>query len=162
MKKIMKKAVMLAGVVMLLTGGVAAASTYGAIVFNPLPGSQIPGSPAANLPLSDSTRVGDLLQLSGAIGNTETGIPVVAGGIPAEAAQAMGNVKASLARQGLGMGNVFKCTVFITDITQLGAFNNVYSTYFAKGKMPARSAIGVSALTLGAHVEVECSATYRH
>lgn len=158
----MKKAVALAGAAMLLTGGVAFAGTTGAVVFNPLPGSQIPGSPAANLPLSDSTRAGDVLQLSGAIGNTAPGLPVVAGGIPAEATQAMGNVKASLTRQGLGLGNVFKCTVFITDMTQLGAFNNVYSTYFAKGKMPARSAIGVSALTLGAHVEVECAALYPH
>ncbi|WP_328604464.1 RidA family protein [Amycolatopsis sp. NBC_00345] len=156
----MKKALALTGVAMLLTGGVAAASTNGAIVFNPLPGAHNPGSPAASLPLSDSTRAGDLLQLSGAIGNTKPGIPVVAGGIPAEATQTMENVKASLARQGLGMRNVFKCTVYTTDLTQLGGFNNVYSTYFAKGRMPARSAIGVSALTLGAHVEVECTALY--
>jgi len=157
----MKKAVALAGIALLLTGGVAFAGTSGGIVFNPEPGSEVPGSPAASQPRSDSTRVGDLLYVSGEIGNTGTGIPVVAGGIPAEAPQAMENLKASLARQGLGMGNVFKCTVFITDITQLGVFNNVYSTYFAKGKLPARSGIGVAALGLGAHVEVECIATYR-
>ena len=158
----MKMSVVSAVVAMLLAGGVAVAGARSGIVFNPLPGSQNIGSPAAGLPLSDSTRVGDLLQLSGAIGNTEPGIPVVAGGIPAEAVQAMNNVKASLTRQGLGMADIFECMVFITDFTQLGAFNNVYSTYFAKGKMSARSAIGVSALTLGAHVEVACAATYRH
>jgi enamine deaminase RidA (YjgF/YER057c/UK114 family) len=102
----MKKAVALAGAAMPLAGGVAFAGTTGAVVFNPLPGSQILGSTAASLPLSDSTRARDVLQLSGAIGNTAPGLPVVAGGIPAEATQTMGNIKASLARQGVGLGNV--------------------------------------------------------
>ncbi|MBP2472298.1 reactive intermediate/imine deaminase [Crossiella equi] len=155
----MRKALLATGLALVLTAGAAsAAAPSGRITFNPVPGSSDPSSPASRLPLSDSTRVDGLLHVSGQIGNTEPGIPVVPGGIPAEARQTMDNVKAALARQGLGFNDVFKCTVFITDMAQLGDFNAVYTSYFAKNRLPARSAIGVAALTLGAHVEVECVA----
>ena len=141
--------------------GAAATGKPGRIAFYPLPGSSTPGSPAANLPLSESTRVDNVLYLSGQIGNTKPGTQVVPGGIPAEGKQTMENIKKALADRGLTTADVFKCDVFITDMTQLGAFNTVYASYFAPGKFPARSAIGVSALTLGAHVEVECQAAAR-
>lgn len=160
----MKKTLALVAAGLFLSGGVALADTSSrGIVFYPIPGSSKPGSPASGLPLSESSRVDDVLYLSGQIGNVQPGTPVVAGGIPAEAKQAMDNIKAALANRGLTTANVFKCDVFITDMTQLGSFNSVYAKYFAPGRLPARSAVGVSALTLGAHVEVECVAIFgRH
>ena len=157
----MKKMVALVAAGLVLSGGVAFAGTSSSgIVFHPIPGSATPGSPASGLPLSESAGVDDVLYLSGQIGNAQPGTPVVAGGIPAEAKQAMDNVKAALANRGLTTADVFKCDVFITDMTQLGNVNSVYATYFAPGRLPARSAVGVSALTLGAHVEVECTAAF--
>jgi len=157
----MKKLVALVATGLVLTGGVALADTSSSrVVFYPIPGSSTPGSPAGGLPLSESTRVDDVLHLSGQIGNVRPGTPVVAGGIPAEARQAMDNIKAALANRGLTTATVFKCDVFITDMTQLASFNSVYATYFAAGRLPARSALGVAALTLGAHVEVECEAAF--
>jgi reactive intermediate/imine deaminase len=146
---------------LVLSGGVALAGTSSnGVVFYPIPGSATPGSPASGLPLSEGSRVDDVLYLSGQIGNVQPGTPVVAGGVPAEAKQAMDNVKTALANRRLTTANVFKCEVFITDMTQLGNFNSVYAKYFAPGRLPARSAVGVSTLTLGAHVEVECEAIF--
>jgi len=157
----MKNAAALVAAGLVLSAGVAFAGTSpSGVVFYPIPGSSTPGSPASGLPLSESTRVDDVLYLSGQIGNLQPGTPVVAGGIPAEAEQAMNNIQAALANRGLTTANVFKCDVLITDMTQLGILNSVYARYFAPGRLPARSAIGVSALTLGAHVEVECEAAF--
>ena len=156
-----KVVVALAVAGLILSAGVACASTdRPGVDFYPMVGASTPGSPASRLPLSESTRFDNVLQLSGQIGNVAPGVPVVAGGIPAEARQTMDNIKAALASRGLSTADVVKCDVFITDMTQLASFNSVYATYFAPGRFPARSAIGVSALTLGAHVEVECRAAF--
>jgi enamine deaminase RidA (YjgF/YER057c/UK114 family) len=63
-----------------------------------------------------------------------------------------------LKSRGLGWGDVFKCTVFIADMKNWPAFNAVYVPYFALGKLPARSAVGVNGLALGAQLELECMA----
>ena len=51
-----------------------------------------------------------------------------------------------------------KCTVFLADMAEWPAFNEVYATYFPSGRFPARSALGATGLALGARVEVECLA----
>jgi enamine deaminase RidA (YjgF/YER057c/UK114 family) len=56
------------------------------------------------------------------------------------------------------MDRVVKCTVFLADMKEWAAMNEVYVTYFPAGKMPARSALGASGLALGARVEIECIA----
>jgi enamine deaminase RidA (YjgF/YER057c/UK114 family) len=76
-------------------------------------------------PYSESARVGDLLFLAGQTGEDKDG-NLVAGGIKAEAEQAMLNIKAALGRRGLAMDHVVKCTVFLADITEWAAFNEVY------------------------------------
>ena len=154
----MKKAVALVGGIVLSAAVLAACTKSDEIVFHPISGSSTPGSPASRLPLSESVSGDHELYLSGQIGNVQPGQPVVTGGIPAEARQTMENIKAALAAQGLTYADVVKCTVFITDMTQLADFNAVYSPYFTPGRLPARSAIGITSLTLGAHVEVECIA----
>ena len=109
-------------------------------------------------PFSESARVGDLLFLAGQIGTNADG-QLVQGGIKAEAEQTMLNIKAALARRGLAMEHVVKCSVFIADIADWATFNEVYTNYFSR-PYPARSALGASGLALGARVEVECIAGY--
>ena len=76
----------------------------------------------------------------------------------AQARQTMDNIGAILKGQGLGFGDVFKCTVMLDDMADWPAFNKVYVTYFPDGKFPARSAFGADGLALGALVELECTA----
>ena len=109
-------------------------------------------------PYSESSRVGDLLFLAGQVGEYEDG-KLVSGGIGAEAEQIMLNIKAALARRGLGLEHVVKCTVFLVDIAEWGAFNEVYERHFSE-PYPARTALAVRGLVLNARVEMECVAGY--
>jgi len=109
-------------------------------------------------PFSDAVRVGDLMFLSGKIGNLPGTRTLAEGGIQGEARQTMENIKATLERYGSSLDQVVKCTVMIDDIAEWGAFNEVYVEYFP-GNKPARSAFGADGLALGAAVEVECIAT---
>ena len=115
------------------------------------------GEPSINgqrLPFSSAVRVGDMLYLSGQIGNKPDG--TIPAGIEAQSRQVMDNIGAVLKSAGLGFGDVVKCTVMIDDIKQWGDFNKVYVTYFPDGKFPARSAFGADGLAMGALIEVEC------
>ena len=110
------------------------------------------------LPFSEAVRVGDVLLLSGQIGSDASG-DLVPGGIAAEADQTLKNIEATLRRRGLTMDDVVKCTVFLADITQWAAFNEVYVRHFS-APYPVRSALGANGLALNARVEVECVAAY--
>ena len=109
-------------------------------------------------PYSESARVGNLLFLAGQIGEDADG-KLVPGGIQAEAEQLMLNIESALARRGLGMEHVVKCTVFLADIAEWGAFNEIYKKHFSH-PYPARSALGASGLAANARVEMECIAGY--
>lgn len=115
-----------------------------------------PAAVAARLPFSQAVRVGDILYLSGNLGNVPGTTGLVAGGMEAEARQTMENIGAVLKANGLSFDDVFKCTVMIADMAQWGAFNTIYVTYFKADRLPARSAFGANGLALGAQVEVEC------
>ena len=78
------------------------------------------------------------------------------GGIEPETRQVMANIDASLKRRGLNMDSVVKCTVMLADMKDWPAFNKIYAAYFKKGRYPARSALGVNGLALGAKIELEC------
>jgi reactive intermediate/imine deaminase len=116
--------------------------------------------PALQLPFSEAVRVGDMLYLSGAVGNLPGTSQLAAGGIQGETRQAMENIKASLEKHGSSLDEVVKCTVFLADVAEWGAMNEVYVTYFPTNK-PARSALGANGLALGARVEIECLAAMR-
>ena len=111
-----------------------------------------------NLPFSEAVRVGDMLYLSGQLGNLPGSTELAPGGIEGEARQTMDNIKAILERYGSSLDRVVKCTVMMADIAEWSAFNEVYVTYFP-GPKPARSAFAASGLALGAKVEVECWAS---
>jgi 2-iminobutanoate/2-iminopropanoate deaminase len=111
---------------------------------------------AAGLPFSESVRVGDVLYLSGALGNQPGTKTLVTGGIIAEAHQTMRNIAHVLSKHGLTFDDVFKCQVMLADMSEWDVFNSVYVSYFKPDRLPARSAWGCRGLALGARVEVEC------
>ena len=116
------------------------------------------GPDAPDLPFSEAVRVDDMLYLSGQIGVAPGTMKLVEGGMAAEARQTLDNIKATLERHGSSMGEVVKCTVMLADMSEWGAFNEVYVTYFEK-PFPARSAFGANGLALGGSLELECWAT---
>jgi reactive intermediate/imine deaminase len=116
------------------------------------------GRPAANRPFTPAVQIGNVLYLSGQIGtaaNAQGGL--VAGGVQAETRQTMENIKDVLERSGSSLDRVVKCTVFMADMREWDAMNQVYVTFFPRNK-PARSALGANGLALGARVEIECLA----
>ena len=117
------------------------------------------GSPTLNgqrLPFSRAVRVGHILYLSGAIGRGPDGKPPE--GIEAQAKATMDDIGETLKLAGLGYKDLFHCTVFLGDMQNWADFNKVYMTYFPDGPLPARSAVGVNGLALGAMLEIECQA----
>lgn len=111
---------------------------------------------ALGLPFSEAVRLGDTIYLSGQLGMQPGTAKLVPGGIEAESRQTMENIGATLKALGLGYGDIVKCLVMLTDMSEWATFNAVYVTYFEKGRFPARSALGANGLALGARVEVEC------
>jgi reactive intermediate/imine deaminase len=116
-----------------------------------------PETGALALPFSEAVRAGDTLYLSGQVGSPPGTMTLAPGGIAAETAQTLDNIKAVLERHGYRLDQVVKCTVFLADIKEWPAMNEVYRTYFPKNP-PARSAVAGSGLALGARVEIECIA----
>jgi len=78
--------------------------------------------------------------------------------ISAAARQSLNNIKAILEESGSSLDKVIKCTVFLADINDFAAVNEVYKEFFDEHK-PARSAIQVAALPLGAPLEIEAIAS---
>lgn len=116
-------------------------------------GKTVPG----NLPFSEAVRVGHTLYLSGQVGVVPGTLKLVPGGLEAQARQAMNNIKTVLETQGASMSDLVKCTVMLADMAKWSEFNDVYKTFF-HGHYPARSAMGVNGLAIGAQVEIECIA----
>ncbi|WP_413988325.1 RidA family protein [Labrys okinawensis] len=117
-----------------------------------------PRARAIGLPFSQAVRVGDIIYLSGALGNKPGTLELVSGGMEAQARQTMENIGQVLRENGLGFDDVFKCTIMLADMVKWPDFNKVYVRYFKPDRLPARSAFGANGLALGAEVEVECCA----
>ena len=79
------------------------------------------------------------------------------GGVAEQTRQSLTNARAILQAAGLDLGNVVKTTVFLADMADFGAMNEVYAQFFA-APFPARSAVAVKDLPKGARVEIECIA----
>jgi reactive intermediate/imine deaminase len=109
-------------------------------------------------PFTPAVQTGNLLFLAGQIGTAPTSPnAVVGGGIQAETRQTLLNIKDVLEKSGSSMEHVVKCTVFMGDMKEWDAMNEVYATFFPNHK-PARSAFGSTGLALNAKVEIECIA----
>jgi len=83
---------------------------------------------------------------------------LIQGDIQAEARRCMDNVRAVLEAAGSSMEGIVKATVYLVDIGDFAAVNDVYKEYFP-GDPPARSAVGVNELPKGAHIEIEVIAS---
>jgi 2-iminobutanoate/2-iminopropanoate deaminase len=111
-----------------------------------------------NLPFSAAVKVGNLLFLAGQVGTKPGTDELVAGGIGPETRQTMENIKMTVEKYGGSMDKIVKCTVFLADINEWVAMNEVYVTFFKPDQLPARSAFGAAGLALGARTEIECIA----
>lgn len=110
-------------------------------------------------PYSHAVRMGELLFCSGQIPLDPATSNLVSGDIKAQTERVLENVKAILVDQGLSFSNVVKATVFLTNMADFAAMNEVYGKYFLSN-YPARSTIQVAALPKGASVEIEVIAHY--
>jgi len=118
-----------------------------------------PGTDTTARPYSTAVRVDNMLYVSGALGVVPGTGALAEGGIQAETRQTLENISATLTSFNSSMENVVKCTVFLADIAEWGAMNEVYMTYFPN--KPARSAVGIAGLGLDARIEIECMAVIR-
>jgi 2-iminobutanoate/2-iminopropanoate deaminase len=103
-------------------------------------------------PYTPVVRAGGWLVCSGQLGLRD-GV-IVDGGVAAQLTQAVANLDGLLRSEGASLASVVKTTVFLVDIADYGTMNDAYVAAFA-GHRPARSAVAVAALPLGAVVEIE-------
>ena len=113
--------------------------------------------PAAVGPYSTATIAGGIIYLSGMIGIDPAVQKPVEGGTLAQAKQAFANIATVLGELGATMDDVLKTTVYLTDIGEFSAVNQLYAEAFAPN-FPARTCVEVSKLPMGLSIEVECIA----
>jgi len=114
---------------------------------------------AAVGPYNHAVRIGDLLFCAGQIPLDPATGNLVTGDIKAQTERVLQNVKVILEDQKLSFNNVVKTTVFLTNLGDFAAMNDVYSKYFTSD-FPARSTVQVAALPRGAIVEIEVIAHF--
>ena len=103
-------------------------------------------------PFSPAVRAGDFIYVSGQVPADAQG-EIVSGGIEAQTRQVMENIKAALALAGATLDDVCKCTCWLDDARDFGAFNRIYMSYFPNGR-PARSTTEAR-LMVDAKVEID-------
>ncbi len=111
-------------------------------------------APAAVGPYSQAVRVGDLVFMSGQIPLDPATATLVEGEFEDRARQVFANLKAVAEASGGSMNDIVKLTIFLTDLSNFAAVNTVMQEFFDE-PYPARAAIGVAALPLGADVEAD-------
>jgi len=111
-------------------------------------------APKAIGPYSQAVEAGLFLFLSGQIPLDPRTGDMVVGGIKEQTARVLENIRSVLSAAGLGMEDLVKTTVFMTDLSQFGEMNSVYAEAFGEVP-PARAAVQVVALPKGALVEIE-------
>jgi 2-iminobutanoate/2-iminopropanoate deaminase len=117
-----------------------------------------PNAPAAIGPYSQAIRAGDMLFMSGQIPLKPDGT-LVKGSIKEQTEQAIENMKAVLASQGLTMDNIVKTNIFLSSMDHFAEMNEVYATAFT-AEPPARSTVAVAGLPKGVDVEIEAIAVF--
>ena len=110
-------------------------------------------APEAIGPYSQAVQVGDRLYLSGQIGIAPGGSDLVDGGLEAEARQALENHTRILDAAGFSLDDVVQCQVFLRDMDQYSAFNEIYSEYFGD-EYPARAVVEAARIPKDAAVEI--------
>jgi len=115
-------------------------------------------APAAIGPYSQAIVAGSLVFCSGQIAiDPETG-EVLGGGVAEQTERVLENLAAVLEAAGSGLGSVLRCTVFLKDMGDFAAVNEVYARFFPGEAPPSRACVEVSALPKGVDVEIDCIA----
>ena len=112
------------------------------------------GAPAAIGPYSPAVKVGNMLFLSGSIPLDPVSGQLVEGGIKEQTARVMENIKALLDAAGADFGKVARTTVFMVDLGEFAAMNEIYSSYFT-APYPTRSTVQVVKLPRDVRVEID-------
>ena len=115
------------------------------------------GAPRAIGPYSQALRAGGCLFTAGQVGFDPASGTLVDGGIAEQTRQVLQNIRAILEAGGSGLAQVVKTTVFLVDMADFAAMNEVYADVFGTHR-PARSTVAVAALPRGARVEIEAVA----
>jgi 2-iminobutanoate/2-iminopropanoate deaminase len=115
------------------------------------------GAPAAIGPYSQGIKVGDMVFLSGQIPLDPKSGQLVTGDISAQTERVMQNLLAVLTAGGLGFEHVVRCTIYLMDMNDFAAVNEVYGRYFPANP-PARATVQVAGLPKGARVEIDAIA----
>ena len=117
-----------------------------------------PGVAAPRGPYSPAVKAGGFIYVSGQIPVDPVTNQTVTGDVQAETRQVLSNIQRILEGCGASMSDVVKCSVFLTDVKDFAAMNEVYAEVFGESK-PARTTIAVAALPLpGAKVEIDAVA----
>lgn len=117
-------------------------------------------APAAVGPYAHAVVAGDLLLLSGQTPIDPATGRLVDGDVGTQTARVLANLSAVLAAAGLTLGDVVKCSVYLTDMADFAAMNEAYGRAFGE-PFPARTTVAVAGLPLGARVEIEALALRR-
>ena len=111
----------------------------------------------SDVPVSAAARFGDLIYVSGNLGNRHGRLELIEGGIGPETRQALANMRAALEAAGSAVERVIKVNIYIVDMAEFAVLNEAYLEFFGAHR-PARATVAVKELALGARVEIECVA----
>jgi len=117
-----------------------------------------PDAPKAVGPYSQAVRAGDLLFVAGQIPLDPSGA-IVEGDVTVQARRVLDNIGAILKAAGLSFAHVVRTTVYLADMNDLAAMNQVYGTFFSE-PYPARATVQVARLPRDVRIEIEVTATY--
>jgi 2-iminobutanoate/2-iminopropanoate deaminase len=115
------------------------------------------GAPQPIGPYSQAVISGGFVYCSGQVGLDPASGQLVSGGVGAQTRRVLENLAAVLAAAGISLGHVVRCTVFLKDLADFGAMNEVYAQFFTKD-FPSRSTVEVARLPKDALVEIDCIA----
>lgn len=114
-------------------------------------------APKAIGPYSQATAWSDLVFTAGQIALDPATMEVIPGGVAEQTERVLQNLKAVLEASGSGLDRVLKTTVFLADMADFAAMNEIYAQHFGSHR-PARSTVAAAGLPRGVRVEIECVA----
>ncbi|MDA7665251.1 Rid family detoxifying hydrolase [Verrucomicrobia bacterium] len=117
------------------------------------------GSPEAIGPYNHGTRIGNLLFTAGQIPLDPETNQIVSDDIAIQATRVLENLRILLESEGLDLGHIVKTTIFMVDLSEFAQVNEIYAGFFSEN-FPSRSTVQVTALPMGARIEIEAIAHY--
>ena len=117
------------------------------------------GSPEAIGPYNHGTRTGNLLFTAGQIPLDPETNQIVSDDIATQATRVLENLRILLESEGLDLDHIVKTTIFMVDLSEFAQVNEIYAGFFSK-TFPSRSTVQVTALPMGARIEIEAIAHY--